>query len=188
MIARTTAIHSRTRRTLARALLSTALALAMTGCSSDMSDLSQFVDQAKSAKRRPLPKPPELKPHETFTYHDAGLRDPFEVISFNQAQPGSEQQRSTSKLRPDESRPKEALEAFPLDSLRMVGVLEQQGSTWALVRASDGTIHRIRKGNYVGQNYGKITQISENEVDLVEIVPDGLGGYVERHAALALSE
>lgn len=183
MTARNKPLHS-----LGRALLSTALALAITGCSSDLSDLGQFVEQAKSAKRRPLPKLPELKPHETFTYRDAGLRDPFQVISFNQAQPGSEQQRSTSKLRPDEARPKEPLEAFPLDSLRMVGVLEQQGATWALVRATDGTIHRVRTGNYVGQNYGKITDISENEVDLVEIVPDGLGGYVERHAALALSE
>lgn len=180
-------IKTNTRRTLARAILCSVIALAVTGCGSDMSDLSQFVDQAKAAERRPLPKLPEMKPHETFTYRDAGLRDPFEIISFNQAQPGSEQ-RSTSKLRPDEARPKEPLEAFPLDSLRMVGVLEQQGSTWALVRATDGTIHRVRKGNYVGQNYGKITQISENEVDLVEIVPDGLGGYVERNAALALSE
>ncbi len=187
MTARTT-IHSRTGSRLAIALLSAAIAVAVAGCSSDKSDLKQFVQDAKAAKRAPLPKPPELKPHETFTYHDTGLRDPFEVISFNKAQPGSEKQRSTSKLHPDEARPKEPLESFPLDSLRMVGVLEQQGTTWALVRASDGTIHRVRKGNYLGQNYGKISQISENEVDLVEIVPDGLGGYVERNAALALSE
>lgn len=173
---------------LGRTLLGAAIALAMTGCSQDMSDLNQFVEEAKTAKRRPLPKLPEMKPHETFTYRDVGLRDPFEAIAFGQAQAGPDKQRSTSKLRPDETRPKEPLESFPLDSLRMVGVLEQQGATWALVRADDGTIHRVRKGNYIGQNYGKITQISENEVDLVEIVPDGLGGYVERHAAMALSE
>lgn len=188
MIARTPKRTASGRRLLGRTLLTGVIAFAIVGCGSDMSDLSQFVEEAKNAKRRPLPKLPEMKPHETFTYRDAGLRDPFGIISFNQAQTGSEQQRSTSMLRPDEARPKEPLEAFPLDSLRMVGVLEQQGATWALVRASDGTIHRVRKGNHLGQNYGKITQIAESEVDLVEIVPDGLGGYVERHAALALSE
>ena len=70
----------------------------------------------------------------------------------------------------------------------MVGTLERNGNSWALVRMSDSTIHRVKPGNYMGQNYGKIIQITESEVELTEIVPDGLGGWMERQAALALSE
>ncbi len=93
-----------------------------------------------------------------------------------------------SGIRPDVNRPREALEEYPLDSLRMVGTLEQGGQMWALVRAEDGTIHRVQPGNYVGQNYGRITRITESKIELVEIVPDGLGGWMERPATLALSE
>ena len=70
----------------------------------------------------------------------------------------------------------------------MVGTLERNGHAWALVRMSDSTIHRVKPGNYIGQNYGKITKITESEVDVTEIVPDGLGGWMERQATLALSE
>ena len=160
----------------------------LSGCSSEMSDLRQFVENARATERRPIPKLPELRPHETFTYDAGELRDPFAAIAFNQAQPGARSDRSHSGPRPDENRPREALEGFPLDSLRMVGVLEQEQSMWALVRASDGTIHRVTEGNYLGQNHGRILNISENNVALVEIVPDGLGGYQERRASLALSE
>jgi len=169
------------------ALLAGAVSL-LVGCSNDMSDLKSFVEQARSAERRPIPKLPELKPHETFAYEAEGLRDPFQVIAFNQAQPGAPSQRADSGPRPDETRPREPLEGFPLDSLRMVGVLEQHETMWALIQASDGTIHRVTEGNYLGQNHGRILEINENQVALVEIVPDGLGGYQERRASLALSE
>lgn len=91
-------------------------------------------------------------------------------------------------MRPDSNRPREALEAFPLDTLRMVGTLDQGGQSWGLVRANDGTIHRVQPGNYLGQNHGRIANITEYEIELVEIVPDGLGGWIERQASLALSE
>ena len=179
---------TRNRPATARLLLLVGVAALLPGCSSDMSDLKQFVDQARATERRPIPKLPELKPHETFAYAADELRDPFEAIAFNQAKPGSRSERSTGGPQPDESRPREPLEGFPLDSLRMVGVLEQQEAMWALVRASDGTIHRVTEGNYLGQNHGRISVINENQVALVEIVPDGLGGYQERRASLALSE
>lgn len=183
-----TAERTGARTRTARLLLLASAALLLPGCSNDMSDLRQFVDQARATERRPIPKLPELKPHETFTYQAGELRDPFQVIAFHQAQPGSPGERASSGPRPDETRPREPLEGYPLDSLRMVGVLEQQESMWALVRASDGTIHRVTEGNYLGQNHGRILNINENNVALVEIVPDGLGGYQERRASLALSE
>ena len=70
----------------------------------------------------------------------------------------------------------------------MVGTLERDGSSWALVRMSDSTIHRVKPGNFAGENHGKIVNITESEIELTEIVEDGLGGWMERQAALALSE
>jgi len=95
---------------------------------------------------------------------------------------------SGSKVRPDLNRPREPLEEYPLDSLRMVGILELKGTRWALIKTPDETIHRVRVGNYMGQNHGRITRITETQVDLIEIVPDGLGGWMERKAQVALVE
>jgi type IV pilus assembly protein PilP len=97
-------------------------------------------------------------------------------------------QASGNGIKPDFDRPTEPLEEYPLDSIRMVGTLEQQDNTWALILDTDDTIHRVQTGNYMGQNHGKITRITEFEVELTEIIPDGLGGWVERPAAVAISE
>ena len=97
-------------------------------------------------------------------------------------------QRTYSGISPVADRPQEPLEEFPLDSLRMVGTLERNEDSWALIKASDDTIHRIKPGNYIGQNHGKIISVNEYAVDLTEIIPDGMGGWMERHASVALSE
>lgn len=97
-------------------------------------------------------------------------------------------QASNNGVKPDFDRPRESLEEFPLDSLRMVGTLEQHESNWALINDTDGTIHRVQAGNYAGQNYGKITRVTEFEVELTEIIPDGIGGWMERPATIAISE
>lgn len=164
------------------------LTLALAGCGEDMSDLGQFVAKAKSAAPRRIEPLPEIRPHETFKYEAAHLRDPFEKILFHRAGPSKKKEVAGSGPKPDLNRPKEALEAYPLDALRMVGTLEQDATQWALIRASDGAIHRVTTGNHMGQNYGKIIRISETEVELMEIVPDGLGNYTERRASLAISE
>ncbi len=91
-------------------------------------------------------------------------------------------------IQPDRNRNREELEAHPLDSLRMVGTIEKDGGTWAIISASDGTIHRVQEGNYMGQNHGQILSIDEFSVVLREIVPDGLGGWREREASLVLPE
>jgi type IV pilus assembly protein PilP len=89
---------------------------------------------------------------------------------------------------PDPNRPREFLEQFPLDTLRMVGTLELDSGAFGLVQTSDGLVHRVRVGNHLGQNYGRITAVSDAEIQLVEIISDGLGGYLERPSAVGLSD
>ena len=165
-----------------------ALGVILSGCSSNNTqDLQRFVEDARARQQAKIEPLPEFKPYETFLYQAAELRNPFDPGT-----PGQTDQilsgTSTSNIHPDANRPREPLEDFPLDTLRMVGTLEQQGQSWALVLASDGTIHRLQPGNYLGQNHGKIKEISEFEIGVLEIVPDGLGGWMERPASLALSE
>lgn len=171
----------------ARSLFAAALSLALTACSTDMSDLETFVQQSKAVKKSRIAPLPEIKPHETFRYEAGDLRNPFEPFILKRPEPIGAASSGTG-LHPVENRPREALEAFPLDSLRMVGILEQNNITWALIKATDGTIHRIKAGNYMGQNHGKISRITETQIELMEIVPDGLGNWTERPASLALSE
>lgn len=166
------------------------LALVLGGCAQDTSDLEQFVLKARSKKPSRIDPLPEMKPHQTFRYDATELRDPFTSLFFGPKRRISTKTASSTSRgpKPDENRPREALEAFPLDSLRMVGILERDENTWALVKTSTGTIHRVSKGNYIGQNHGKITSISETKVQLVELAPTGLGDWIERQASLTLSE
>jgi type IV pilus assembly protein PilP len=85
-------------------------------------------------------------------------------------------------------RPREFLEQFPIDSMRMVGTLNLQGKNYGLVQGRDGLVHRVLPGNFVGQNDGRIVGIAPTKISIIEIIPDGLGGYIERQAALALTE
>jgi len=91
-------------------------------------------------------------------------------------------------VRPDNHRNREYLEQFSLDTLKMVGTLNLGGSSYGLVQTKDGRVHRVIVGEHLGTNDGKITTISPSKIALVEIIPDGLGGYIERPAALALNE
>ena len=174
--------------TLARALSAGLLAAALTACSgSGNEDLRTYVESVKSRQQVHIEPLPEFAPYETHLYEAAAARDPFTPPVYS-APKSAVARAGGSGVSPDFNRPREPLESEPLDSLRMVGTLERQGNSWALVRMSDSTIHRVKPGNYMGQNYGKIISISESEVQVTEIVPDGLGGWMERQAALALSE
>lgn len=158
--------------------------LSLTACSSDnLQDLRQFVRKAEAAHPARVEPLPQIKPYETYTYRDSDLRDPFSPIGFNRQ---TVLGKSTSGLRPDFNRPKGPLERYPLDTLRMVGTLQEGNQTWALIRAPDGTVYRVKTGDYMGQNFGKITRITQSKVQLNEIVPDGLGGWMERPASIAL--
>ncbi|TVT59692.1 MAG: pilus assembly protein PilP [Sedimenticola thiotaurini] len=157
----------------------------LTGCADrGMHDLKGYVDEVKSRKAGHIEPLPEIKPIETFAYISDGRRSPFVAQDQNEESGG---QAEGVGLSPDFNRRKEELESYPLDSLRMVGLLEQLGVTWALVQTQERTIHRVRTGNYLGTNHGQITQISETQIELTEIIPDGQGGYRERQASLALA-
>ena len=170
-------------------LLATAVT-GLIGCSSDpTTDLAAYVEQVKNQQRSNIEPLPEFKPYESFTYAAVDLRDPFTVPAFTHQQAAVATNKPISSgIKPDFERPTEPLEEFPLDSLRMVGTMEQSQENWALINDTDGTIHRVQPGNYAGQNHGKITRITEFEVELTEIVPDGIGGWIERQASISISE
>jgi type IV pilus assembly protein PilP len=152
-----------------------------------MGDLKKFVEDTKAAEKGAIAPLPAIESYPPFLYAAEAVRDPFVPLDQPKAE-GPETKPPGSGLQPDRTRPKEELEAAPLDALRMMGTLAQQGSSWALVRNVDGVIHRVKPGNYLGQNYGKIVSISDDKVDLVEIIPDGADSWRERNASLALSQ
>jgi type IV pilus assembly protein PilP len=158
-----------------------ALIVVLGGCSQG-NDLRQWVAQEKAKKGAPLEPLPVIKTFETFEYKDQDLRDPFNVSADEQ------EQSANNGPHPDQDRPREPLEAFPLDGLRMAGTLGLAKSIEGLVRDPDGVVHRVRVGNYLGQNYGRITSISEDRIDLVELVPNGSGGWMEKPATIALGD
>ncbi|WIG54228.1 MAG: Type IV pilus biogenesis protein PilP [Rhodanobacteraceae bacterium] len=149
---------------------------------SGQGDLHEWVAQVKARKGAPLPALPVVKTFETFIYQDQDKRDPFEPAP---PQAGSS---DLAGPHPDQNRPREPLEAFPLDSLKMVGTIGAKGSVEALVKDPQGVIHQIHVGDYMGQNYGHVTQVTAGEIDLVELVPNGSGGWMERDATVALGE
>ena len=172
----------------ARWIVVVLMGLIIAGCSGDnLSDLRSFV-QAEKAKPGGRVKPiPEVKPFESFTYRVNGRKSPFQPWGINTGATKSAS-AATGGLHPDTSRRREALESFPLDALRMVGTLSQKNGMWAIIKAPDGLVYRVTRNNYLGQNYGRITKISEDKVELTEIVPDGLGGWQERSASLVLAD
>lgn len=166
-----------------------ALSTALTGCdSSNTLDLQRYVESVRERQPTKIAPLPEFKPYETFLYQAGELRNPFDPGSQDNPDQALAGATSNSAIRPDLNRPREPLEEFSLDTLRMVGTLSQKGQSWGLVLANDGTIHRVQPGNYLGTSHGKIRHITEFEIDVLEIVPDGLGGWMERPASLALSE
>jgi len=157
--------------------------LVLAGCTRGMSDLRDWVAQEKSKKGAPIPPLPVIKTFETFLYADDGKRDPFGA-STAELQPTA----STSGPRPDQDRAKQPLEMFALDSLRMVGTVGAAAGMEALVKDPGGVIHRVHRNEYMGQNYGRVTDIAEDHIDLVELVSNGNGGWMERSASIGLGE
>jgi type IV pilus assembly protein PilP len=156
------------------------LALAACGGESHQDLRAWMQDQGKGVKGK-LDPLPQVKPYEPFTYNAFDLPDPFKPRKIEPAKGGS-------KLAPDLNRRKEPLESFPLESLQMVGTLQRGKNTYALVRTTDKDIYQIRIGNYLGQNFGVVVQISEGEVQVRELVQDGAGDWTERSSTIQLAE
>ena len=154
--------------------------LGVAGCSGGQSDLQKWIADTQKKPGGRIQALPEVKPYETYVYSAAKLRSPFQPLGPNAA--------NQAGLRPSSRRNREFLEGFSLDTLKMVGTFKVGGSFYGLVQSKDGLVHKVQPGNYLGQNDGKVTDITGGKISLLEIVPDGLGGYIERPASLALSD
>jgi type IV pilus assembly protein PilP len=164
-----------------RRLAITTLLLGLAGCGgSGMEDLEKFVAEAGRDMQGKIEPLPQVKVYEPFTYEAFNLPDPFKPRKLAMSGGGG--------LQPDLSRPKEPLESFSLETLKMVGVLSQKGITHAVIKTPENAVYHVHKGNYVGQNFGLITQISDSEVTLREIVQDSAGDWSERTSTLTLQE
>lgn len=165
---------------LRRGLLLACVGTLLAGCSPSTKELEAWVAEVKARPAPPLDPLPVMKQFETFEYAAQGLRDPF-------SSPVPDRESGNGKG-PDPNRRKEALEAYPLDSLTMVGTIGAGSNIVALLMAPDKVTYRVTTGNYVGQNDGRITGVFDDRIEIVELVPDGAGGWLERQAKVALEE
>lgn len=161
-----------------------AAALVLAGCSGDRSDLEQWVQQTLARPPAPVEPIPSVVTPEPVVYSAYDLRDPFARPVSESAVEGS----AADGPRPDPDRRREFLERFPLDALSMVGTIEVDAQVFGLIADAEGVIHRVQEGNYMGQNHGRILSISPVAIELVELVPDGADGWMEREARVALPE
>jgi len=170
---------SMTRKAMS-GLLVAAVVLSLSACTRGSRDLEAWVAEVKARPAPPLDPLPVMKQFETFEYAAQDMRDPF-------SQPSADRDGG-NQLRPDPNRRKEVLEAFPLDSLDMVGTIGSGAGVIGLVMGPDRVTHRVRPGNYLGLNDGRITAVTEDRIEIVELVPDGAGGWLERQARIALED
>ena len=159
--------------------------LALVGCGSDeYADLDTFMDEKRARPGGVIAPIPPFKAYKAFSYSATTLRSPFdrpiEIREINQL-------RAVSSVKPDLDRVKEFLEQFTFDSLKMVGTLSRGGTDWTLVEDPDGGVHRVRMSDYLGRNHGRIVEMTENYIAVVEIVSDGNDGWVERPRSIKLS-
>jgi len=170
-----------------RGLACLAAVAALAGCGRGITsepggapNLEEWAANVRARPAPPLDPLPVMQQFETFEYAAQDMRDPFSAAFTNEG--------SGSGPRPDSNRRKQTLEQFPLDSLDMVGSLGAGSSLTALVMAPDKVTYRVGPGVYMGQNDGRVTSVQEDRIELVELVPDGAGGWLERPASIALED
>jgi len=168
-----------------RPILFIALAcLALASCSGEQhSDLRQFVKDSDSMPRGRIPPLPEVKPYEPFEYAAFDLLDPFVARKIEPPRSGKPDPRL-----PPPSHRKGPLEAFPLENLKMVGTLSQKKEVFALIKTPDNNLYRVRAGDFMGQNFGRITDISESAVKLKELIQDSGNDWKEEERLLLLQD
>jgi type IV pilus assembly protein PilP len=157
------------------------LSLALAGCGDKNDDLRDWMKSQGDNLRGKIDPIPDLQPYEPFAFVPANVIDPFKPRKVDIG-------RANSTKAPDSNRRKEALEAFPLEKMRMVGTLQQTKDLIALVRTEDNRVFQVKRGNYVGQNFGVVTSISDTEISLRELLQDGAGEWIERMTRIGLTE
>lgn len=158
------------------------LSLALTACGQhEFKDLQDFVKNSGANLRGKVEPLPGIRPYEPFTYNDYDLTDPFNPRKMEISRTGK-----SGGLQPDLNRRREPLESFPLEGLQMIGVIKQGDTVFALIKAPDNSLYRVTKGNYMGQNFGKISEITEKMIKIQELVQDSSGDWTERTSALQL--
>lgn len=163
-----------------RTALALSLLVVVSGCTRGQSDLETWVAKTKAEPAPPLQPLPVMKQFEGFEYAAQNMRDPF-------SPPVPDRNEGTGP-RPDENRRKEVLEAFPLDSMNMAGTIGSGKNLVGLVTAPDKVTYKLKPGNYLGQNDGRVIAVYEDRIEIVELVPDGAGGWLERPAKIALED
>lgn len=163
------------------------LGLAACDQGADTSDLQEFTENAFKDHVPEVDPLPALKPQAVVIYTASSLTDPFDATNL-QEKVEQEALDLSGENAPDRNRRKEPLEQFPIDALNLVGVLEQDGQNWAVIRAPDKTVHRVKQGNYMGTNYGEIVAVNENTVDVSELVRNPVGRWERKPASLLLVE
>ena len=160
-------------------------AMLLAGCGGEeFQDLRDFVKNSGADMRGKIEPPPEVKPYEYFAYNnEANLPDPFKPRK-QEVRPGG----NTGINQPDFDRPKEALEEFPLESLKMVGYLYRNKIGYAVIRATDSKLYRVKAGNHMGTNFGLIQEVTDTEVKVKEMIQDSAGDWSERMSSLQLIE
>ena len=153
----------------------------------NVSDLRQYFQEVKATPKGTIQPLPKTKIVEAFIFEPEGLRDPFQPVVEGYSDE-SKGEMSGSGIAPDLLRRKEELEAYHLDTLQMVGTLTSENELWGLIRAADGTIHRVRKGHFLGQNHGQINLVLSNKIEFIEIVADERGAWIEKQESLPLAE
>jgi type IV pilus assembly protein PilP len=170
-----------------KAILAFALALLLVACTGEeFGDLKAELKEKTKDMRGRIDPLPVVKPYEPVPYKAFDQLDPFasakiELVTKSAGTGGG------GALKPDLNRPKEPLEAYPLESLKMVGVLQQRKASYALVKADTG-LYRVSVGNYMGQNFGLITSITDSQIQLRELIQDAVGDWTERQSTLQLQE
>ncbi|QLC77510.1 type 4a pilus biogenesis lipoprotein PilP [Pseudomonas sp. LPB0260] len=166
------------------ALLLLVSSLAGCGADNDFGDLQAYMDEVRARPKGAIEPLPKFQPYESFTYSAAALRSPFQPpIKIDMAN----RQKGSQEVKPDEARVRQFLEGFNIEVFEMVGTLAKDEAVYALVSGAGG-VHRVKVGDYLGRNHGRILAIDESKVDVVEIVPDGEGGWLERPRSLSLKE
>ncbi|WP_339523364.1 type 4a pilus biogenesis lipoprotein PilP [Pseudomonas sp. EA_35y_Pfl2_R111] len=160
--------------------------LIVSGCSGggDFADLQAYMDEVRARPKGSIEPLPKFQTYESFTYSAAALRSPFQPpVKLEVA----DRQKGSKNIKPDEARTKQFLEGFNIETFVMVGTLANDSGAFALVNGAGG-VHRVRVGDYLGRNHGRIVAIDESKIDVIEIVPDGEGGWLERPRSLSLKE